>query len=90
RELSKLHEEVRRGTLAQLASWAADGVRGEIVLVVAGAEDGPADPASAIERVRTLVAGGARLKDASAQVAAETGLPRRELYDGALAARSGG
>ena len=87
RELSKLHEEVQRGSLASLAEWAAEGVRGEIVLVVAGAGDAPADPASAVERVRRLVASGARLKDASAQVAAETGLPRRELYDGAISPR---
>src|SRR5688500_15471500 len=38
RELTKTHEEVRRGPLADLASWAADGVRGEVTIVVAGAE----------------------------------------------------
>ncbi|GAA2089820.1 16S rRNA (cytidine(1402)-2'-O)-methyltransferase [Pseudolysinimonas kribbensis] len=88
RELTKLHEEVRRGTAAELAVWASQGVRGEIVLVVAGAPDRAADPAQAVARVLELVAAGARLKDASAEVAAETGLPRRELYDAALAARS--
>jgi 16S rRNA (cytidine1402-2'-O)-methyltransferase len=87
RELTKLHEEVRRGTAAELAAWAADGIRGEIVLVVAGAPERAADPAGAVARVLELVAAGARLKDASAEVAAETGLPRRELYDAALAAR---
>lgn len=87
RELTKLHEEVRRGTAAELAAWAAEGVRGEIVLVVAGAPERTADPAAAVDRVLELVAAGARLKDASAEVAAETGLARRDLYDAALAVR---
>ena len=42
RELTKTHEEVRRGPLAELVAWAADGVRGEVTLVVAGAPPGPA------------------------------------------------
>ena len=71
RELTKLHEEVRRGPLAELAEWAADGVRGEICIVVGGAPDTPADPEVALERVLALVAGGTRLKDAAAAVAAE-------------------
>lgn len=87
RELTKLHEEVVRGTAAELAAWAADGVRGEIVLVVAGAPERAADPHAAVARVLELVAGGARLKEASAEVAAVTGLSRRELYERALAAR---
>jgi len=87
RELTKLHEEVRRGTAAELAAWAAEGVRGEIVVVAAGAGERAADPDAALARVLELVASGARLKDASAEVAAETGLVRRELYDRALASR---
>jgi 16S rRNA (cytidine1402-2'-O)-methyltransferase len=87
RELTKLHEEVRRGTAAELAAWAADGVRGEIVLVVEGAGERIADPDDALARVLALVAGGARLKEASAEVAAATGLSRRELYDRAIAQR---
>jgi 16S rRNA (cytidine1402-2'-O)-methyltransferase len=90
RELTKLHEEVRRGTAAELAAWAADGVRGEIVLVVAGAPERAADPEAALARVLELVAGGARLKDAAAEVAAATGLGRRELYEAALVTRSRG
>ncbi|WP_394552715.1 16S rRNA (cytidine(1402)-2'-O)-methyltransferase [Agromyces sp. MMS24-JH15] len=89
RELTKLHEEVRRGTLAELATWAEGGVRGEICIVVGGAPVVAADPAGALERVLALVDGGARLKDASAEVAAATGLGRRELYESALAARKG-
>ncbi|MGO2110355.1 MAG: 16S rRNA (cytidine(1402)-2'-O)-methyltransferase [Pseudoclavibacter sp.] len=84
RELTKLHEEVRRGSAAELADWADAGVRGEIVVVVEGATPVPADPDAAVARVRELVSGGERRKDAAAQVAAETGLGRRELYDASL------
>ncbi|GGA61492.1 ribosomal RNA small subunit methyltransferase I [Pseudoclavibacter endophyticus] len=84
RELTKLHEEVRRGTAAELAAWADGGVRGEIVIVVEGAAPEVADPEAAVARVRELVALGERRKDAAAQVAAETGLARRELYDASL------
>lgn len=84
RELTKLHEEVRRGTCAELASWAAAGVRGEIVIVLAGAAAAEVDEDAAVARVRELAAGGARLRDAAAQVAAETGLRKRDLYDAAL------
>jgi len=87
RELTKLHEEVRRGTAAELATWAADGVRGEIVIVTEGAPERSADPDAALAEVLALVAAGARLKDASAEVAAATGLGRRELYERALASR---
>lgn len=88
RELTKLHEEVRRGGLAELASWAEDGVRGEIVVVVAGAPETVASPADALAEVQRRVASGDRLKDASREVAAATGLSARELYAAALAARS--
>ncbi|MFD1722682.1 16S rRNA (cytidine(1402)-2'-O)-methyltransferase [Amnibacterium endophyticum] len=88
RELTKLHEEVVRGTVAELAAWAADGVRGEVVVVLAGAEPAPASFDDALAAVRDRVAGGARLKEATAEVAAATGLSRKALYDAALAARS--
>lgn len=87
RELTKLFEQVKRGTAAELASWAADGVKGEIVLVVAGATAAPADPAEALSQVQARVAEGERLKDAAAAVAADTGLSKRELYQAALDAR---
>jgi 16S rRNA (cytidine1402-2'-O)-methyltransferase len=90
RELTKLHEQVRRGSLAELAEWAADGVRGEICVVVGGAADEASDPDAALARVQTLAASGTRLKDAAALVAAETGLSRRDLYERALAARAAG
>lgn len=88
RELTKLHEEVRRGPLAELAEWAAAGVRGEICIVVGGAaEPAPADAGEAVARVVALAASGTRLKDAAAIVAAEAGLGRRDLYEAALEAR---
>ena len=88
RELTKLFEEVKRGTAAELAAWAAEGVKGEICLVVAGAAEERADLPAGIEQVLELVADGIRLKDACSQVAEATGLSRRDLYEGALAARA--
>lgn len=88
RELTKLHEEVRRGGLAELAAWAAEGVRGEICIVVGGAPEGAVDAAGALDRVLELAASGTRLKDAVALVAAESGLGKRELYEAALATRN--
>lgn len=90
RELTKLHEEVRRGSAAELAEWAAEGVRGEIVIVVEGARPVAADAGDAVSRVLALTASGARLKDAAAEVATATGLSKRELYEAALAARRDG
>jgi 16S rRNA (cytidine1402-2'-O)-methyltransferase len=88
RELTKLHEEVRRGPLGELAEWAAGGVRGEICVVVGGAgEPAPADADGAVARVLELAASGTRLKDAAGIVAAETGLGKRDLYEAALDAR---
>lgn len=87
RELTKLHEEVVRGTAADLAERFADGARGEIVLVVEGAPPVAADAGAAIARVLDLAAQGTRLKDAAALVAGETGLSKRDLYEGALTAR---
>lgn len=87
RELTKTHEQVRRGTLAELARWAADGLLGEITVVVAGAEELPADPADALQAVLSRVEGGQRLKEAVNEVAALTGAGKRELYQAALQAR---
>lgn len=85
RELTKLHEEVKRGGLGELAAWAAEGVRGEIAIVVGGAPVREASPEDALAEVLRLVAGGTRLKDAARQVAASANLPARELYAAALA-----
>jgi 16S rRNA (cytidine1402-2'-O)-methyltransferase len=89
RELTKTYEEVRRAGLGELAGWAAEGVRGEVTVVVAGAVAGEAaSPADLVAEVEALVSGrGVRLKDATATVAAAHGVSRRELYDAVLAAR---
>ncbi len=87
RELTKLHEEVRRGTASELAEYFKDGARGEICLVVAGAEPATASLDDGVAQVLALVARGVRLKEASTEVADATGLGRRDLYEGALAAR---
>jgi 16S rRNA (cytidine1402-2'-O)-methyltransferase len=88
RELTKTHEEIRRGTLAELAGWAADGVLGEITVVLAGAQP-LADVETLVAEVNALVDGGLRVKDACAQVvAAHPGAPsRRDLYDAVLRSR---
>ncbi|MDO7883217.1 16S rRNA (cytidine(1402)-2'-O)-methyltransferase [Antiquaquibacter soli] len=87
RELTKLHEEVARGTAAELAERFAEGTRGEICLVVEGAPARASDLPTALAEVQSLVESGVRLKDAAADVAAATGLPKRELYEAALRAR---
>ncbi|MBT0566646.1 16S rRNA (cytidine(1402)-2'-O)-methyltransferase [Williamsia sp. CHRR-6] len=87
RELTKTYEEVRRGTLAELAQWSAAGVRGEITVVIEGASPVEEDTDTLVERVSALVADGMRLKDACAQVATGSATSRRDLYEAALRAR---
>ncbi|WP_228760177.1 16S rRNA (cytidine(1402)-2'-O)-methyltransferase [Pseudactinotalea sp. HY158] len=87
RELTKTHEEVRRGTLAELADWAADGLRGEIAVVVAGATPTVPGLEELVARVRERIAAGARMREAVDAVAAEAGASRRELYEATLADR---
>ncbi|MCU1408808.1 MAG: rsmI [Microbacteriaceae bacterium] len=84
RELTKFYEEVKRGTAAELAEWAAGGVKGEIVVIVAGAELRVMDLDTGVAEVLALVASGIRLKDAASDVAAATGLGKRDLYEAAL------
>jgi len=88
RELTKLYEEVRRGTAAELAAWASGGVRGEICVVVAGATPRAVSLDEAVAQVQQQVASGIRLKEAAAEVAAHTGLSARDLYQATLAART--
>ncbi|MER6783622.1 16S rRNA (cytidine(1402)-2'-O)-methyltransferase [Streptomyces sp. NPDC000658] len=93
RELTKTYEEVRRGPLGELAEWAAQGVRGEITVVVTGApERGPEelDAAELVRRVRVREEAGERRKEAIAAVAADTGLPKREVFDAVVAAKNAG
>ncbi|CAL9506653.1 16S rRNA (cytidine(1402)-2'-O)-methyltransferase [Streptomyces sp. enrichment culture] len=93
RELTKTYEEVRRGPLAELAAWAAEGVRGEITVVVEGApEKGPEeiDDAELVRRVRVREEAGERRKEAIAAVAAAAGLPKRQVFDAVVAAKNAG
>ena len=87
RELTKLHEEIARGTLAELAAWADRGVRGECVIVVGGTPAREVPLADAVAHVLDLVRSGTRLKDAAAEVASHTGHSSRELYQAALTGR---
>jgi 16S rRNA (cytidine1402-2'-O)-methyltransferase len=90
RELTKRHEEIRRGSLGVLCTAVDEKpVRGEVTLVVAGKttpldEEAPAERADSLaagrRRVTALMAGGMRRSEAARQVATETGLPRRELF----------
>ncbi|CAM5588704.1 ribosomal RNA small subunit methyltransferase I [Streptomyces spiroverticillatus] len=91
RELTKTYEEVKRGPLKKLAEWAAEGVRGEITVVVEGApEAGPAelDADELVRRVQVREEAGERRKEAIAAVAAEAGLPKREVFDAVVAAKN--
>lgn len=88
RELTKLHEQVIRGSLLELLTWAEGEVRGEIVVVVQGAEEGEAPRATDhVASVQGLVTDGMRLKDAVAAVAESERVSKRELYAAVLAAR---
>jgi 16S rRNA (cytidine1402-2'-O)-methyltransferase len=89
RELTKLHEELRRGRLADLAANYRDTgpPRGEVVIVVGPPEPTAPDHAAVDTRLRAALAKFG-LRDATATVAAETGLPRSELYRRALAIRN--
>lgn len=85
RELTKLHEEVWRGTLAGAATWAADGKRGELVLVI----DGAPPPVDASDEeidaaLRAALDAGASTRDAAADVASALRVPRRRAYAHAL------
>ncbi len=84
RELTKTHEEVRRGGLAELAAWASEGVRGEVTVVVTGAAPTAAidnDPDSLRVAVADLEAGGTPRKEAILEVARLAGVPKRDVYN---------
>ncbi|MFF6995636.1 16S rRNA (cytidine(1402)-2'-O)-methyltransferase [Streptomyces sp. NPDC008313] len=91
RELTKTYEEVRRGPLGELAAWAAEGVRGEITVVVEGAPEkgaGELDAGELVRRVRVREEAGERRKEAIAAVAADAGLPKRKVFDAVVAAKN--
>lgn len=90
RELTKTYEEVLRGTLAELAERTADGVLGEIVVVLDGADAESSEAAleDLVEIVEERVEAGERLKDACAAVSEGSSLTKRDLYQAVLAARA--
>ncbi|MFE7327172.1 16S rRNA (cytidine(1402)-2'-O)-methyltransferase [Streptomyces sp. NPDC057565] len=90
RELTKTYEEVKRGPLGELAVWAAEGVRGEITVVVEGAAESAEelDAAELVRRVQVREEAGERRKEAIAAVAAAAGLPKRDVFDAVVAAKN--
>lgn len=86
RELTKLHEELLRGTLPALRDRVADGVLGEVTMVVAGAPErsGPTDDAALDDEIRAAHAAGMRVRELSAAIAQRHGLSRRVVYQRAL------
>ena len=80
RELTKLHEEVARGTLAQLAERYAEEPRGEITVVVEGAAPVVTDATSLRPRIEAALADGESARDIAASLHQETGAPRRDIY----------
>jgi 16S rRNA (cytidine1402-2'-O)-methyltransferase len=90
RELTKTYEEVKRGSLGELAEWAAEGVRGEITVVVEGAPEKGAEDVDAeelVRRVRVREEAGERRKEAIAAVAVEAGVPKLVVFDAVVAAK---
>jgi len=95
RELTKTYEEVRRGTITELIEWSESGVRGEITVVVAGADAseqriaaGLDTPESWVAAVQDHEAGGEDRKSAIAAVAKDAGIPRRDVYDAVVRAKA--
>ncbi len=94
RELTKLHEEVVRGTLGDLAARFAEGARGEVTLIIEGGEgeefslaQAPLDEVELGLRLEALVREGRRPREIAAMLAPVSALPRRELYARAVTAR---
>jgi 16S rRNA (cytidine1402-2'-O)-methyltransferase len=87
RELTKMHEEILRGTLSELLEAVREnGVRGEVTLVIEGAsqEAATADEATLIGRVRELMREGVPKKEAVARAAVEARVPKRTVYQAAV------
>lgn len=87
RELTKKFEHTERGTLAELVEWAKSEPKGEMVIVVAGAEAREVEAASLVNQVLALAASGTGLKQAVAELAAANGVSKSELYSLTLEAR---
>ncbi|MDH5307592.1 MAG: 16S rRNA (cytidine(1402)-2'-O)-methyltransferase [Myxococcales bacterium] len=89
RELTKLHEEAARGTLDALAERFADGARGEVTIVVAGAGEAPAADAADLEAaIRARLEAGDTPRAVAAALAKRWGVPKRDVYARALALRA--
>ncbi len=89
RELTKVHEEVARGTLAGLAARFAEAARGEFTLVVAGAEAAPAARPSDLDAaIRAGIGAGEPSRAISARLARSSGVPRRDVYARVLTLRA--
>ncbi|MFI6401418.1 16S rRNA (cytidine(1402)-2'-O)-methyltransferase [Streptomyces sp. NPDC050548] len=90
RELTKTYEEIKRGPVGELAAWAAEGVRGEITVVVEGAPEQAEELGAEelVRRVRVREEAGERRKEAIAAVAIEAGVPKREVFDAVVAAKT--
>ncbi|WP_427920623.1 16S rRNA (cytidine(1402)-2'-O)-methyltransferase [Streptomyces sp. cg40] len=90
RELTKTYEEIKRGPVGELAAWAAEGVRGEITVVVEGAPEQAEELGAEelVRRVRVREEAGERRKEAIAAVAVEAGVPKREVFDAVVAAKT--
>jgi 16S rRNA (cytidine1402-2'-O)-methyltransferase len=91
RELTKTFEEVRRGTLGELAEWAAGDVRGEITLVVTGAEPGATPEVNSVALAGEVAAreqAGQPRKAAIAAVARAYSVPKRTVFDAVVAAKA--
>jgi 16S rRNA (cytidine1402-2'-O)-methyltransferase len=82
RELTKMHEEIARGSLSELTKHFEEGARGEFTLVVAGARDAAVtlteDELDAA--IRALIAKGRSSREISDRLATSSGLPKREIY----------
>ena len=88
RELTKTYEEVRRGPLVELVTWAEGGVRGEVTVVVSGSvrsESMETDPADLVRRVRAREEAGEPRKAAIAAVAEQSSVPKRVVFDAVVA-----
>jgi 16S rRNA (cytidine1402-2'-O)-methyltransferase len=86
RELTKIHEEVRAGSLSELTQWAAGAApRGEIALVISATPETAASEADAASVVRVLRQSGLSASQVAREAASITGLPRSDLYKLAMA-----
>jgi len=91
REITKRYEQTRRGPLADLAAWAAaDQLRGEVAVVVAGRSAEAPTVERLVAEALTRIGDGERAKAVAADLAATFGVPQRDLYAAVVAARSGG